>query len=558
MPDVEWTSRGAQRVIKDFDEVAKATERHENHVKGTTKATQELGRISQKIIKDNETAWERYTRQVVNAKRAHEDNKITVQQLNREHARATIELLRETDAVDKETAARNRSLAVRRQQAKLADVYRLQTLRGVSAMYSETAAVGAMSVQLGNYATAAKRVGGEWSAILGFAGRLAPFIGGAAVLGGIRQSEQASAAAGQRAIASGQAAAGLAELARGDPKKHAELLGVSRASFLEGGFAGGDESGAHALTFELASGDMLAERAFFSKAQRAGQPGAQLAKTVATYRQGFKGGDAVGTSREIVSKAIEAAAEPVGVEAADILKGASLSAANAKRLGLSDEEHLGVISTIADVTADANRAGNYADALYRAFIRRGYVDKGAKPIGQLRDELASKGLVASELQKELGREEASTAFSLISQPGALEQRIGQIGAAQSTGLSDTVFDAAIATPSVATGISVNQRRARTQVRAEEAGLRQERINAQLESQRQRMQEELGSVGAGIVGPFNEYVVSPLTPNVLEDPGTGDLNAPNQMERQAALLEEANRQRARQMRRQAGASNGRAE
>lgn len=486
MPEVEWISRGAQKVIKDFDQVVKATSKLENATKGTKRATEELGRVAAKISKQNETAFEKYTRSVVTAKRALDDNKISQETYRRELTRNVVELNKATVGTDKHARALKRLIRDNRE-------------------------LGAAVRKAGQANRAAFGPGAQ-SMISSYMSRFGPAALAAGGIRGLQLSKQTELTAGGRAITAAKARAQLAELSLSDPVKADRIKAAARLSFLEGGFE--SEAEAVPTTFELSSAGNLASRPLFSRLQQASQPSAQLARSAGAIKFALGGG--VGTPENILEKAIPGAAAATGVEIVDIVDALAEAAPAAKLLGISPEEAGAVIDQIAKRTSDAAKAGTQAKALFTAFVVRGFADEGDTSFADMLTAVNAKKLLPSEQKEFLQNRRALSGFANVGTVEGFETALASRQAAKGGGGVQALIANAFADPALQAGIEVNQLNAQAQISDEPQGVRGVLLAAhrRLERARTRKMPIIGDVLAG-VGEFLDPVASALTPDFIE-------------------------------------------
>ena len=123
----------------------------------------------------------------------------------------------------------------------------------------------------------------------------------------------------------------------------------------------------------MESAGRLSDRKFFSRLS-AVDDSATLAKSAGLIATGFEGGDDVGSSKDIISKVIAGALPATGVSPSQVAEGVAVSAANAKAFDFEDEELIGAVSRVAQVTGSGEQAGTRVRRLLAALARKGLAD----------------------------------------------------------------------------------------------------------------------------------------------------------------------------------------
>ena len=263
----------------------------------------------------------------------------------------------------------------------------------------------------------------------------------------IREEQEASATALNATLPT---AGALVQLAGADATKRDKLFSASDTTFSEG-FVQSRED-AERLIFELESAGRLGDRRFFSRLSVV-DDAAKLAKSAGLISTGFEGGDDVGSSKDIISKAIAGALPATGVSPSQIAEGVAISAANAKAFDFDDEELIGAVSRVAQVTGSGEQAGSRMRRLLAALARKGLADdlKG-QGLDAVIANVQGRGLSEQEMIKFLGSVEAQQAFSILADREALSKRVGEIRQAQSSGLATRTIDNALGARRIRSGV----------------------------------------------------------------------------------------------------------
>lgn len=299
-----------------------------------------------------------------------------------------------------------------------------------------------------------------------------------ALLGVLSKIRDAQKAVAEAQIAGTAPSAKLVQLAGGDPKLRKTLEQAADVTFAEGFVTNRDA--AKALTFELGSSGTLGDRAFFSRLALI-DDAALLAKQAGLIRSGFAGGDEVGSSQEIISKAIAAALPATGVSPSDIAEGVATAASFAKGFEFSDEELTAAVSRTAEVVGSGSEAGNRVRRLLAALTREGLADKlKGQSLESVISHVQGLGLSQEEQVKFLGSVEASQAYDILTDRGALQKRIAEIEEAQSGGLADATIRNALGDNRTRAGIFARRGRARNLLSQDDQAVAQNEFEGWME------------------------------------------------------------------------------
>lgn len=200
----------------------------------------------------------------------------------------------------------------------------------------------------------------------------------------------------------------LAQLSGGDPKRQRTLMDTARNLYAGGGAK--DLNEAARTVFSLESAGALGSAELFTRLYGiVGQPDvfARAGTTLLTSM----GKQETGDIRAIASKAFAASKySPASAEA--LLEAGSRSGAQARTLGISDEEVLAATAILATASGSAEQGGTQLNALLRSLNKKGgFAGKGLT--GAI-EALQAKRMNPQQMIKYLGRGEAFTALSALS------------------------------------------------------------------------------------------------------------------------------------------------
>ncbi|WP_425397485.1 hypothetical protein [Aeoliella sp.] len=412
--ELRGKSAGVVKAVRDLNT---ALDTSEKSFKDNAKAADAMSRAAERIVKQTEGAQARYNRKL------EETNKLLKQ-----------------GALSQEQAARATAY------------YRRKLQEAGNA--SEGAFGSAMITKMGAMAGGVAALHRAWSLAVEL----------------VREYRAEVEASAQKQVTGVNAKAKLVQLAGADTKKREQLFRSSDLTFIEGFIA--SEEASQRLTFELDSGGVLKDRAFFSKLSLI-DDAATLAKSTALTRAGFAGGDDVGTSRELVSKAIAGALPATGVSPAQIAEGVSTVAPLAKKFGLSDEDVHAGVSRIAQTLGSGTEAGNAMRRLLSALARQGVADdlQGQGLEGVI-NFVKEQELSKAGLTKYLGSVEAAGAYDVLSDTDAFRTRLSEINAAQQNNLAGQTIRNAVEDPEIAAAIYRRRGEAVKELSARPQGIRE--------------------------------------------------------------------------------------
>lgn len=413
MASVEVSARGYEQVTGAHAKLNKEAEKTPNTFKLTEREARNLGRVQQRVLRDVETAQEKYNRKLKEAQQALAGHAREEELLGRARKKLHAEYQRD----------------LQKDQVELKNLG--PPLKDVD--------------EASNQAFAKGRVGLYGAAI-------AAATAGATKLHGVLRSirEEAEQFADQQ-LETATVAGKLVQLAGDDPMKRDALSAASDKIFAEGFVRSRND--AINLAYELDSAGRLGDREFFSRLSTI-DDAAGLAKSTGLISSGFSGGDDVGSSAEIISKAIAGALPATGVSSANIAEGVAIASASAKAFDLSDEELFAAISRVAQVTGSGSQAGTRINQLLSSLTRQGFADRlRGQGVFSVLDAVGAEATTSEELVKLLGSDEAVKAFDVLKDQGALRARLGEIQSAQTNLLAERTIDNALGIPLVRAAVT---------------------------------------------------------------------------------------------------------
>jgi hypothetical protein len=408
MPDVEWNSRGAEKVFADNEKVLKSVRDTGNAYKDSARDAQDMGRIVTKITKDNATAYENFARQIVNAKHAKDADKVSTEQLHRETTRLTVEYLRQTDGVRKLTDAERHKIDVkRRYHAQIEHEIQMQPkLRSSTEQLMGTHTM--MGAELGNLAFKHKEAF-DPAHLMHFLPHALSVAGAVHLIS--ENFEKMAERANEAADAAVDAIGGVGELAQvaDSPEHRAHLKHVSE-QLVERGIAT-DMRTATQIQFNLASAGIkdkeqedifkLAEKGYIAPENIV-----PVSEAVGKFRKNF-GGTVEGTM-DVLAQSAKGTFANLSKSALASLEFGEVAA----RRGISREESL---AAFVPLEQRAELAGTGATQL-RAFLDEadasGFKSKTIE--GLLAEADAKVKRAGGNVSKVFGRKEARSAYGILS------------------------------------------------------------------------------------------------------------------------------------------------
>lgn len=418
MPEVQWGSRGAEKVFRDNEQITKSVKDTGNAYKDTTREAQNMGRIALRIAKDNETAQERYARSLVNSKNALDADKISVEQLNRETTRLTVELLRQTDGNRKLTDAELHKIDVKRR-------YHEQLNRELMMMPQLTSSTSRL---MGEYTQtgASLDVVAAKSSLAFDPSMLVGYVGGMVSVGAIvgtvtaafTELNQKIRDTGERAIESVGAMGELAQVAE-NPAALKELREEAELAKQLGVASSGSE--AAKLIFQMKSSN-LSKPDRETLIKMAGTGFVDRVNMVETAKAAAKIQNNFGGTMESQLDILTAASGKTSANLSATALAGTEYAKLAAQLGVPEGEAFGAHAVLERKDKDINVSATEVRSLLDASMKKGF--KFKRGAGALDDLLAQIGERAKKqdgnLFKVLGRKEAVNAY--IGLTGEIEGR----------------------------------------------------------------------------------------------------------------------------------------
>jgi hypothetical protein len=262
----------------------------------------------------------------------------------------------------------------------------------------------------------------------------------------------------------------LAELAQmaETPADMQRMVAEAKKTFTEGGASSLGAAGA--LQFRLESAGVADLRKAFSDLQSSGlvRDTAVLADSAAALDAAL-GGAETGGFRALISKGFGASkGAPATVE--QILQGAALGGAQAKAIGISDEQLLAAMSTVAKVSGPeraATQVQSFLKQVEKFGIGEGYLQKG-QTLREYVQSIQQQVSGGEDIRDILGdRQEGITAFRLLSEGiSRFDENLRNIETAQATdAFGKKVEIARTAVPSVMATHVRQQATARAEIAA---------------------------------------------------------------------------------------------
>jgi len=314
------------------------------------------------------------------------------------------------------------------------------------------------------------------------------------------------------------AAGSIGELAQlaATPADYRRMVAAARKTYAEGGAKTEEE--AYKLQFALESAGLGKQRETVSSLQSTGLVGnaTDLVNAAAALTSAL-GEAETGKFQDIVSKAFGASlGAPARAE--EIVQASAQSGAQAAALGISDEELLASVATIAKTFGSAPEAGTRVQSLLKQIEKEG-IAKGQLPAG-----LSIQGYVGEidkmiaggqDIRSILGsRQEAIDAYRLLSQNAdRFTDNLDNINNAVETSAIDQKLAMAA---SVIPESRAAQLRQRAQASAELAGSREASLANLVETLRQEREQEVRRRGGTSLDVASERRVDDVARFVLGD------------------------------------------
>jgi len=421
------------------------------HLANMKRAEEAEGRLKQKR-RDAAKAVKAAEKEVQNATKETVREKIKALNLAKQHAATIAGLGKQATQIKKRELTATKALTTeQRNLARAAKrVYddtrspmeqyrsRLQRLRRLTreaGMTQDTyrRAVGKLKAEYRGAGQAGKSAFGA-RALADLQGYAMGFVGvsGAVALvtQALREQQQAREEIAQKQREASFNMGSLAQLAKGDPAKMAQLEQTAMDIRRAGGARTMQEAGR--VAFQLGSADALGEAGFVSRlATVAGEEGVGSMIGKAGKLQAALGKKETGTFKQIFSKATAAAAPVTDVGMADILQATAKAGGPAKAMGMSDEELFAAVSMVSQVYSP-DEASTAVSRMLDKLAVKGYSEKfKGQPVANILESIRAQNLSPADLQKLLDVR-GLRAYRLL-EPGALRARQAEIEEGQRTG-----------------------------------------------------------------------------------------------------------------------------
>lgn len=490
MAEILVRSQGFDAAGNKADSLNSKFDKTEQIFRTTEKEAKKLAATQRRVLRETETAQEKYNRKLLEGKKAlagHAREKELLarleEKLQQELRESSAEYQSQKRLLDEaQQSAKKRTeddkrrinelaklneTTTERYKRKLRELGELQKRTGMDAKTFErekirlkkgyNAQIEKESVKLKNLAPeygSVKKESAEafavtrvtaWGAGLVSVTGLASKLHGQLV--SIREEQEAAASAMNATLPT---AGALVQLAGADSKKLDSLLSAADVTFSEGNVRSRED--AERLIFELESAGRLKDRSFFSRLSVV-DDAAALAKSAGLISSGFRGGDDVGSSQDIISKVIAGSLPATGVNASQVAQGTATAAASAKQFDLTDEELIAAVSVVSQETGSGEQAGSNVRRLLTALAREGLADElSGQGLEAILKSVTNRNLSKADTIKLLGSVEAQKAFVSLTQGNVFSERLGDIQEAQSTNLASRTINNALNQTRIRSGV----------------------------------------------------------------------------------------------------------
>jgi hypothetical protein len=423
MPEIEFKTSGSDKIVAAHEKLNKAAEKGQRIYKLTAQEAAKLGKIEEQILKQTETARERYNRKLDQSRKALAGHKSEVDLLSRVEQKLGIEFAKSA------TEAERRAV-------------RMKVAAG-TATADEKKLHAAIEQTQSKFATLSSRIGDALNP-----GRITAFVGGlvgihqavAQVQQAFRQIEQDAQQAADRSVASIGSAGELSQLFSSKEDYQAALK-EARGLVSRGVFKPDQESQAMDLVFSLTSagyGD--ADRAFLAEigAKRGVRP-----ESLQAYAQSLKkfqdifGQGETGDLRSIANKVVQTS-QFTQARASEVAASATKFGTGARALGISDEDSLAAIAVIERGAPSISEASTRLSGLFQAVDKKGL--KG-RTIEDIVSEISAREASGENLFEMLGEKEAVNAYRSLKNDLPLFRKLAeQITAAPGSDILGTQLE----------------------------------------------------------------------------------------------------------------------
>lgn len=204
---------------------------------------------------------------------------------------------------------------------------------------------------------------------------------------------------------------GLAQLAAGDVDKLRRLEQDAKSLYAQGGATSLDAAANTVFSLESAGELSSVNRNLFGELYKLNIDPAVMARSLATLKTSM-GAEETGGSAAIVSKAL-AASKVAPASADQLLEAAARSGVNAAALGLGDEEVLSGTALLSKAAGTPERAATQMNSLLASLREKGGFE--GLSLAESVEKIRARGLSDKRLKKFLGREEAMSAYGVLSE-----------------------------------------------------------------------------------------------------------------------------------------------
>lgn len=345
MPEIVFTTRGADGVGKAHDQIDARTKKSERNYKTLAREVQQLARVEQRVIRETETARERYNRKIDETRRALAGHARETEIVQRAETQLKLEYARSVDANTKLLQQRKQAARDALQEQKDLTVATKETREGFLAAFDPN--------------------------------RLTQFVAGfASVTGaialvreGLQQMEADGQAAAERTAGALGSGGEMAQLYKTGEQYRAGLA-ESRNLVRQGVFTPDQEADAFDYVSALQSAEYSdSDRKFLEELARQRHVSPRnlmaLAQGLRKHQRMFGGEEVAGDLRAVWNKVI-IGGQATESDATQFMQ-ASLKFGQAGRaIGLRHSEQLAALAVVESEAKDSDVAGTQLDALYQA------------------------------------------------------------------------------------------------------------------------------------------------------------------------------------------------
>jgi len=357
MPTVEFDLRGAGKIPAEHEAIgaaAEASAKKQAKIGQSWRASADeaakYDRLAKQIVRDNETAQERYNRKLGEAKRALAGNAREVEILAKQQTKLRVELLREQDANQRLATTRRQAAREQQQQAAAAKRALEEQRRAQENAFGKRAIA-----QIASFAASFFGVGAAISAVTRELTELAS------------RREQVAAQVAAAKFGLGELAQLSATEGSTDAERRAAQaanVAEARGILAEGGAANLDEAGG--ILFRLKSAGLSrADRAFATRIRSRGAlNNIGGAAEAFSALQTTLGGQQVGSFEDFLDQALQSSAIAPAL-ANEIPQAAARAGGSARQLGIGLPFLLAATARLGKATGTANEGGTQLAAFLK-------------------------------------------------------------------------------------------------------------------------------------------------------------------------------------------------